>query len=232
MARALDVNGTAKVSIRRESKLKEVASKAVCMILLFYLSDFYQDGTLIPVACHVSSKGSSQAIASTIGKQTPFINLLVANFGYLGEAINMELRPAEKTVDELQKGLWNKPTYEGASQAVSTNIAASCSTFLAFMDLLRAGNTHLDNVGKSELFRVSSSAMSALVAWPIEAPSYVYNACKAALNYLTKTLSSKYAKHSIRDNAIAPNIFVRKMMEVYDRKYQGYLTFKQKLTSK
>ncbi|KAE8446907.1 hypothetical protein EG329_011538 [Mollisiaceae sp. DMI_Dod_QoI] len=187
MAHALDVNGAAKVFIlgRRESKLKEVASKA-------------KNSSLIPAACDVTSKESLQAAVSTIEKQTPFINLLIANAGYLGEVTNMAPRPAEQTVGELQKELWNKTTYEDASKVV------------------RAGNTHPDSVGKSGLLQsqfISTTSFGGLCR--AEAPSYVYNASKAALNHLTKTLSSEYAKHSIRANAIAPGMFVTEMSEAH-----------------
>ncbi|OBT99337.1 hypothetical protein VE01_02525 [Pseudogymnoascus verrucosus] len=173
MAHALDVNGAAKVFIlgRRESKLREVASKA-------------KNGSLIPLVCDVTSKESLEAAVSTIEKQTPFINLLIANSGYLGEVSGMVPRPAEQT------------------------LAGSYFTFLAFLGLLGAGNTHSDSIGKSGLLQsqfISTTSFGGLCR--AEAPSYVYNASKAALSHLTKTLSSEYAKHSIRANAIAPGTF-------------------------
>lgn len=79
---------------------------------------------------------------STIEKQTPFINLLIAKSGYLEEVSGMVPRPAEQTLGELQKELWNKSTYEDATKVVTTNIAGSYFTFLAFLGLLGAGNTH------------------------------------------------------------------------------------------
>ncbi|KFY69990.1 hypothetical protein V499_09561 [Pseudogymnoascus sp. VKM F-103] len=182
MAHALDVNGAAKVFIlgRRESKLREVASKA-------------KNGSLIPLVCDVTSKESLEAAVSTIEKQTPFINLLIANSGYLGEVSGMVPRPAEQT------------------------LAGSYFTFLAFLGLLGAGNTHSDSIGKSGLLQsqfISTTSFGGLCR--AEAPSYVYNASKAALSHLTKTLSSEYAKHSIRANAIAPGTFVTEMTEECD----------------
>ncbi|KAF4978454.1 hypothetical protein FZEAL_5179 [Fusarium zealandicum] len=220
MAHTLDVNGAAKVFIlgRRESKLDEVASKAGCngaqLSHLKLITFFQKNGSLIPVACDVSLKESLQAAVWTIEKQTPFINLLVANSGYLGEVTIMGPRPADQTVGELQKKLWNKTTYEDASKFISTNIAGSYFTFLAFLGLLGAGNTHPDSVGKSRLLQsqfISTTSFGGLSR--AEAPSYVYNASKAAVNHLTKTLSSEYAKHSIRANAIAPGLFVTEMTE-------------------
>ncbi|KAH8756618.1 short chain dehydrogenase/reductase family [Diaporthe sp. PMI_573] len=205
MAHALDVNGAAKVFIlgRRESKLKEVANKA-------------KNGSLIPVRCDVSSKESLQAAVATIEKQTGFINLLIANAASLGEVTNMGPRPAEQTIGELQKELWNKTTYEDASQVVSTNIAGSYFTFLAFLGLLGAGNTHPDSVGKSGLLQSQFISTTSLGGFRrAESPTYVYNASKAALNHLTKSLSSEYAKHGIRANGIAPGFFVTEMTEAY-----------------
>lgn len=203
MAHALDVNGAAKVFIlgRRESKLKEVAAKA-------------KNGTLIPITCDVSSKESLQAAVSAIEKQTPFVNLLIANSAYLGEVTSMGPRPAEQTLGELQKELWDKTSYEDASQVVSTNIAGSYFTFLAFLGLLGAGNTHPDSVGKSGLLQSQFISTTSLGGFRrAESPSYIYNASKAALSHLTKSLSPEYAKHGIRANAISPGFFVTEMTE-------------------
>jgi NAD(P)-dependent dehydrogenase (short-subunit alcohol dehydrogenase family) len=174
---------------------------------------------LIPIACDISSKESLQAAVSSIEAQTPFINLLIANSGYLGQVTNMVPRPAEQIVSELQKELWNKTTYEDASKVVSTNIAGSYFTFLAFMGLLGAGNTHPDSLGKNGLLQsqfISTTSVGGL--YRAEAPSYVYSASKAAVNHLTKTFSSEYAKHGIRANAIAPGTFVTEMTKVCDCK--------------
>jgi NAD(P)-dependent dehydrogenase (short-subunit alcohol dehydrogenase family) len=111
----------------------------------------------------------------------------------------MAPRPAEQTVDELQKELWDKTTFEDASKVVSTNIAGSYFAFLAFLGLLGAGNTHSDTVGDIGLLQsqfISTTSFGGLCR--AEAPSYIYNASKAALNYLTKTLSSEYAKIASR----------------------------------
>ncbi|OBT55771.1 hypothetical protein VE04_03227 [Pseudogymnoascus sp. 24MN13] len=189
MAHALDVNSATKVFIlgRRESKPREVASKA-------------KNGSLILLVCDVTSKESLGAAVSTIEKQTPFINLLIANSGYLGEVSGMVPRPAEQT-----------PFLVNFKRS-----SGSYFIFLAFLGLLGAGNTHSDSIGKSGLLQsqfISTTSFGGLCR--AEAPSYVYNASKAALNHLTKTLSSEYTKHSIRANAIALGTFVTEMTEAY-----------------
>jgi NAD(P)-dependent dehydrogenase (short-subunit alcohol dehydrogenase family) len=227
MAHALDVNGAAKVFIlgRRETKLKEVAAKAVrtssrispqvlrlagswsqeaikdplCeeYIGTRSLRRYQANGSLIPVRCDVSSKESLQAAVSTIEKQTGFINLLVASAGYLGEVTNLAPRAAEQTLGELQKELWNIQTYEDASQVVGTNIAGSYFTFLAFLSLLGAGNKHPDSVGNKGLLQSQFITITSAAAFRrIESPSYLYNASKAALNHLTKSLSTEYARQA------------------------------------
>ncbi|EPS42664.1 hypothetical protein H072_3447 [Dactylellina haptotyla CBS 200.50] len=204
-AHALDVNGAAKVFIlgRREGKLKEVAAKA-------------KNGSLIPIPCDITSKDSLQDAVATIQKQAPFINLLIANSAVLGEVTNMGPRPAEYKASELQKELWEKTSYEDATNVVSTNIAGSYFTFLAFLSLLEAGNTHPDSVGKSGLLQsqfISTSSPGGL--WRAESPAYVYNASKAALIHLTKCLSTEFARYGIRANSIAPGMFVTEMTEDY-----------------
>lgn len=162
----------------------------------------------------MSSKESLQATVSTISKQTPFINLLIANSGYLGDVTNMAPRPAGQTVSKLQEELWSQ-TFSDACAVVDTNIAGSYFTFLAFLGLLGAGNTHPNSVGKSGLLQsqfISTTSFGGLCR--AEAPSIVYNASKAALNHLTKILSSEFARYGIRANAIAPGMFVTEMTEV------------------
>lgn len=179
----------------------------------------------------MSSKESLHAAVSTIEKQTPFINLLVANSGYLGTVTNVVPRPTEQTVGELQTELWNKTTLEDASKVLDTNIAGSYFTFLAFLGLLGAGNTHPDSLGKSGLLQSQFISTSSVAGFfRAESPSYIYDASKAALVHLTKILSSEFAKHSIRANSIAPGMFVTEMIEVCDREMKALLTIEQQLT--
>lgn len=163
----------------------------------------------------MSSKESLQAAVSIIKNQTPFVNLLIANSAALGEVTNMGPRPAEQTLSELQKELWDRTSYEDASQVVTTNIAGSYFTFLAFLGLLGAGNTHPDSVGKNGLLQSQFISTTSLGGFRrAESPSYIYNASKAALSHLTKSLTPEYAKYSIRANAISPGFFVTEMTEV------------------
>jgi NAD(P)-dependent dehydrogenase (short-subunit alcohol dehydrogenase family) len=156
---------------------------------------------------------------ATIKEQTPFLNLVIANAAYLGEVTTMTARPAEQSLDQLQEELWNKTSFENASQTVSTNIGGSYFTFLAFVGLLGAGNTHPNSVGKGGLLQSQFINTTSTVGLSrVEPPSYIYSASKAALNHLMKTISSEFAKHGIRANAIAPGLFVTEMTEVSDRK--------------
>lgn len=70
MARALDVNGAAKVYIigRRMDKLKEVSSAAV-------------NKSIVPIQGDVTSKDSLAAAASRIQEECGFVNAVIANSG-------------------------------------------------------------------------------------------------------------------------------------------------------
>lgn len=126
----------------------------------------------------------------------------------------MSSRPAKQTISELQDELWTQ-FFPNAAKVVDTNIAGSYFTFIAFLNLLGAGNTHPESVDKNGLFQsqfIATTSFGGLCR--AEAPSMVYNASKAGLHHLTKTLSSEFAKHGIRANAIAPGMFVTEMTEV------------------
>lgn len=124
-------------------------------------------------------------------------------------------RPESQTLAELQKEQWDKASYENASKVVTTNIAGSYFTFLAFVSLLGSGNSHPDSVGKAGLLQSQFIATTSFGGMARkEAPSYVYNASKAGLNHLVRTVASEYAKYGVRANAIAPGTFVTEMTEV------------------
>jgi NAD(P)-dependent dehydrogenase (short-subunit alcohol dehydrogenase family) len=126
----------------------------------------------------------------------------------------MSPRPSSQSLTDIQSELWNQSLAD-AAKVVDTNIAGSYFTFLAFLGLLGAGNTHPDSVGKSGLLQsqfITTTSFGGLCR--AEAPSVVYNASKAGLNHLTKTLASEFAKFGVRTNAIAPGMFVTEMTEV------------------
>lgn len=160
-----------------------------------------------------------QTAVTTIEAQTPDINLLVANAGYLGEATGLTPRLADQTTAELQEELWNKTSEKDARQVVNTKIAGSYFTFVAFLRLSAEGNTHPDSVGKNGLLQsqfINTTSVGGMCR--AEAPGFVYNASKAGLIHLAKSLSSEYAKYGIRANAIAPGIFITEMTEVHCRR--------------
>ena len=137
----------------------------------------------------------------------------------------MAPRPATQTIPDLQKELWDTTTYEDASKVVSTNIAGSYFTFLAFLGLLGAGNTHPNSVGKAGVLQsqfVTTTSSGGL--YRAESPSYVYCASKAALNHFTTSLATEFARFGIRANVIAPGPFVTEMTEVcssWERPFRG-----------
>ncbi|KAI2617478.1 NAD(P)-binding protein [Hypoxylon sp. NC1633] len=201
-AHALDQNGAAKVFIlgRRENKLKEVAAAA-------------KNKTLIPIVCDCSKKESLQAAAAQIEKQTPFINLLVANAGVLCKSTGLIPRPEGTTVEQVAQDLWEKTTWEDADNCLATNIAGSYFTFVAFLKLLGAGNEHPDSKWKGLVQSQFITNSSAGALWRGEEPAYMYNASKSALINLTKNIATAFARYGIRANSIAPGLFLTEINE-------------------
>lgn len=88
-------------------------------------------------------------------------------------------------------------------------------TFVAFLSLLDAGNTHAASRGRRDFIQsqfVTVSSMAGLSR--TEDVSHLYGAGKAAVLALTKKLSTGFAKKGIRVNSIAPGLYITEMTEV------------------
>jgi NAD(P)-dependent dehydrogenase (short-subunit alcohol dehydrogenase family) len=156
----------------------------------------------------VTSKSSLLAAATTIASQTPFINTLIANAGIAGPADGIKaFETAPPSIEELQAHLWS--TTEGEANSVSNiNITASHFTFLAFLKLLDAGNTHIDSIGKAGYVTSQFIATSSIAGFiRNNIVGYPYSASKAALTHYTKMLATEFAPYKIRANTIAPGFF-------------------------
>lgn len=202
IAQALDKNGAAKVFIlgRREAKLKEVAEAAT-------------NNHIIPVQCDISSKDSLKAAAHAVAAQTPFINAVIANSGILGPVT--AFREANSTIGSIQEQLWDTFSKD-TSNVFDVNVSGSFFTFVAFLKLLEAGNTHDDSRGRKDFIQsqfISISSNSGFVR--NEIVSYPYSGSKAALTQMTKMIATNFATRGIRANCIAPGLFITEMTEGY-----------------
>ncbi|KAI1618061.1 hypothetical protein EDD36DRAFT_20742 [Exophiala viscosa] len=203
MASALDANGASKVFIlgRREASLKKVAENAA-------------NKTIIAVICDVTSKDSLSAAAAFIEKESAFVNAVIANSGAVGPLTSMPPRSADATIADIQQQLWDT-SFAESEAPLSTNVLGSFYTFLAFLELLEAGNTNADSRGKKDFIQsqfITTTSMGGFSR--IETAGYPYMASKAGLWHLTKSLATQFAKLGIRANSIAPGLYITEMTEL------------------
>ncbi|KAK5172278.1 uncharacterized protein LTR77_003916 [Saxophila tyrrhenica] len=202
MALALDTNGAKSVFIlgRRVQSLQKVADKAI-------------NKSVIPVACDVTSKEALQAAVDVIKAKTPFVNAVVANSGILGPLTAVPPRPADVTLSAVQEALWATSLQESQS-VMNVNTVAPFYTFVAFMGLLDAGNTHPDSRGKKDFIQSQFITTLSLASFSRkENVGFQYMASKAGLAHLTKSLATNFGPRGIRANAIAPGMFLTDMTD-------------------
>ncbi|KAK7902347.1 hypothetical protein LTR67_001992 [Exophiala xenobiotica] len=204
MALALDANGASKVFVlgRRKASLEKTASKAI-------------NKSVIPIVCDVSSKDDLEAATKTVSEQTPFINAVITSSGMTGP---MTAFPPTKPTDlltDIRAKLWNA-SFEGSKQVIDVNVFGAYHAFVAFLDLLDAGNKHPDSRGKKDFIQSQFISISSLAAFSrAENVGFAYIASKAALVHVTKALATQFAKYGIRSNSICPGLYVTEMTEFF-----------------
>jgi len=162
----------------------------------------------------MSSKDSLQAAASAIEKQTPFVNVVIANGGVLGTATALLPRSDDMTAVDLANQLWATPSPEQQS-VMNINVLGSYNTLLAFVKLLDSGNKHPDSPKANGYLQSQFITISSAAAFiSAETVSFEYDTSKAAILHLTKMLATQFGKFDIRVNCIAPGYFATEMTEI------------------
>lgn len=193
MARALAENGAAKVYIlgRRMDVLEAAAAET---------------RGLVPIGCDVTSKESLQAAVDRVAADSGHVDLLVANSGIFGPS-SARWQP-DLSVSELRDAMFVNGDMAGVTNAFNVNVTGAFFTFLAFLELLHAGNEKKKKaVGPGNVNPVQSQVVfiSSIASFSRHnAGAPVYGATKAALTHLTKHTASAVARHGIRANALAP----------------------------
>jgi NAD(P)-dependent dehydrogenase (short-subunit alcohol dehydrogenase family) len=211
MARALDANGASKVYIigRRFDKLEEVAAQAI-------------NKTIIPIKGDVSVKESLAECAARVAKETPFVNVVIANSGSQGPTVNELPTDRELTLAEFHEFLW-KPTYPEFNEAFEINSTAMFFTMVAFLPLLDAGNNHESSptvkTGVKSQFIITGS-ISSMSRRP--KMGFAYSASKAAANLMMKQISTMMVPYHIRANIINPGIYPSDMSAVSFQKQRTH----------
>ncbi|KAI1331104.1 short chain dehydrogenase [Xylariaceae sp. FL0255] len=204
MAKGLAGAGAKKVYIlgRRKDVLED-ASKA--------------HASLTPLVCDVTSKESLQVAVDTITKEVGYVNLLIANSGILGPPVTWG---SGLSVSELRKRLFTDVSMDDFTDTFRVNVTGAYFTFLAFLELLDAGNKKalsskdawgaaipggspdVPSVPSQVIFTSSISGYSRNT---VSAPAYAGS--KAAITHLTKHSATNSAALGIRVNALAPGLF-------------------------
>ena len=164
--------------------------------------------------CDAASKEELAAAAREIKKQTPFVNAVIANAGVLGPTTGFPPRAADTPLEEVQKLLWSA-SVEESTVPFKINLLGPFLTFLAFLDLLDAGNKHSQSPGKGDHIQSQFIAIGSEAGLSrIENVGYPYDTSKAATAHLTRMLSTNFAKYGIRANMIVPGLFITELTEV------------------
>jgi len=186
MAKALALNGAKAVYIvgRRKDRLEAAAKES-------------PHGNIIPLEGDVTSKDSLKSLADHIGRETGYINVLIANSGIGGPQHSNLTR--ESSLEEFQSTLWNA-TFEDYTQTFAVNASAVFFSVLAFLPLLHAGNKQGNVEQKSQLIATSS-----IGGFNRNVPGgYAYGQSKAAVTHMMKQLATNLVPYEIRANVLAP----------------------------
>jgi NAD(P)-dependent dehydrogenase (short-subunit alcohol dehydrogenase family) len=172
-----------------------------------------KNGSIVPIVCDVTSKDSLTTAFTQVTAVAPYLNTVIANSGAAGPTDALT-GPSNPTLSDIQKHLWSTP-HSSITSLFDLNITAAYFTFLAFLPLLEKGNTHPESVGNAGYVNSQFITTGSIAGFSRNnVIGYPYGASKSALNHLTKTLSTEFAKFGIRANSIAPGFFVSEATEV------------------
>ncbi|KAF2468937.1 NAD(P)-binding protein [Lindgomyces ingoldianus] len=201
-AKALDVNGAAKVYIvgRRLEKLQEVAATA-------------PNKSIVSIQGDITSKDSLAAVAAQIEKESGFVNCVVANSGATGPDLYGLPRDRRPAFSEIHKYLWDTPM-EQFNDAFNVNTTACFYTLVAFLPLLDKGN-------KSDVSKASGVKSQFVVTSSIGAMSrrpgmgFAYAASKMAAIHMMKQIATMMAdwRLDIRANSFCPGVYPSNMSQ-------------------
>ncbi|KAK4118652.1 NAD(P)-binding protein [Parathielavia appendiculata] len=214
MARALAINGAKRVYLlgRRLNILEEAAN--------------LHPTIFTPIQCDVTSHASLQAAVDSIGSETGYINLLIANSGITGPH---ERWDPSLPLSEVRSNLFSQAAMDATTSTFHVNTTGALFTMVAFLGLLDAGNKRAIQGGlesnefgapllpSSDVPSIQSqvivvSSISAYSRMAMSAPAYAGS--KVAILHLTKQASSNLAGYGIRANALAPGLFPTELASV------------------
>jgi NAD(P)-dependent dehydrogenase (short-subunit alcohol dehydrogenase family) len=153
----------------------------------------------IGVVADVSTAEGIKALVAEIAAREPDLHILVNNAGTLSDA----------PVDDFSEAEWD--------DVIDLNLKTPFFLMQKLLPLLRAGATaeHPSNV-------INIGSVGALKIGPREV--YSYQASKAAIHWLTKSLAKKLGPDNITVNAIAPGFFESEMTVITSDEMRAMVT--------
>ncbi len=148
-------------------------------------------GTVIGLSADLSTVAGIKALVADIGAREGAVHILVNNAGTISEG----------SVDDYSE--------EGWDQVMDLNLKAPFFATQQFLPLLRKGGTaaHPASV-------INIGSVGALKIGPKEV--YAYQASKAGIHWVTKSLAKRLGSENITVNVIAPGVFESEMTVIDD----------------
>lgn len=143
-------------------------------------------GDVVGLPADLSSLAGIEAFVARVSAQESALHILVNNAGTLTDA----------PIDEFTESGWD--------QVMDLNLKAPFFTTQKFLPLLRAGAT-----AERPASIIAIGSVGALKIGPREV--YAYQASKAAIHWLVKSLAKRLGPENITVNAIAPGFFESEM---------------------
>ncbi len=147
-------------------------------------------GTVIGLTADLSTLVGIEALAAEIGGREPALHILVNNAGTLTDA----------PLDSFSEENWD--------QVIDLNLKSPFFLMQKLLPLLRAGgvDTHPASL-------IDIGSVGALKIGPREV--YAYQASKAAIHWLVKSLAKRLGPENVTVNAIAPGFFESEMTVIH-----------------
>ena len=143
-------------------------------------------GTVIGLTADLSTQHGVKALAAEIAAREPALHILVNNAGTLTDA----------PLDDFSEAQWD--------DVIDLNLKTPFFLMQALLPLLRAGGT-----AERPATVIDIGSVGALKIGPREV--YAYQASKAAIHWLVKSLAKRLGPEHITVNAIAPGFFESEM---------------------
>ena len=162
-------------------------------------------GEIVALAADVGNKDGVNALYTAFCERESHLDILVNNAGVASAKVETQT----KSVDELQRNLFDGDSYEGWSQTFNVNVTSQFFVAAKFLPQLQKGSDKQRGWSSTILF---ISSISGLIQHFQKHAAY--NASKAATVHLTRMLAAEVASYNdfpIRVNGLAPGVVPSEM---------------------